>query len=568
MKAFFVSLFCVFSLFLYSQDTVQKTILVSVKTLNKSKKSLKVTIDVLDSETKKVIKTLESKGKNTRIPLEAGRDYIVVFSRPGYLFQSVSILLSDSTVVKEKKLKNIVMEKVELNKKTVLNNLSFDIYQKIAEFESLPDLLYIMKLLESMPRLELEFGGYTCNSGSMSLSLKVSEEKAKTLVDYFVSKGANADRLKYKGYGSFQPVASNFSQEGRILNNRVELKVTGVNFVSSPERLQKIEPDSIYREQSAVKTVCSTASSNNNSTAETNSSSQVNAMAEINSSSETVFMPGINSNAEADSIPETSTMGGVNSAGESTEISSMTGINPAGENTEVDSMPVVDSSPEVDSASQSNTMSGSDSAAESAAGTSIDSTAENNSVSESNTMPSGINLSGESTAGTDTISEAAITAGHTTENRISGTDSTAEANTIAETNAAAGKDSAKTEQQGTVAADSAETNRSSPLTKEYRGMFIADKKPFANATVNLLTEKGKVYKTTKTDANGRFRFVGIPADKKLTVELNKKEIKKYQKVKLLDSASEIFGAIDAYFEDNSTIVPEDINAMIDYFFDN
>ncbi len=68
-------------------------------------------------------------------------------------------------------------------------------------------------------------------------------------------------------------------------------------------------------------------------------------------------------------------------------------------------------------------------------------------------------------------------------------------------------------------------------------MFIADKKPFANATVNLLTEKGKVYRSTKTDKNGRFKFADVPADKKLTIGLKEKEIKKFKKVKLLDSAS-------------------------------
>lgn len=130
-----------------------------------------------------------------------------------------------------------------------------------------------------------------------------------------------------------------------------------------------------------------------------------------------------------------------------------------------------------------------------------------------------------------------------------------------------GTDSVKAEPQVTKAA-AKEPLPNASLTKDYKGMFIADKKPFANATVNLLTEKGKVYKTTKTDKNGRFSFVGIPADKKLTVGLNEKETKKYKKVKLLDSASEIYGAIDGYFEDNSTIIADDINAMIDYFFDN
>ncbi len=131
-----------------------------------------------------------------------------------------------------------------------------------------------------------------------------------------------------------------------------------------------------------------------------------------------------------------------------------------------------------------------------------------------------------------------------------------------------GTDSTKTEQKNTAVAGFGVVVKDTLSPKAYKGMFIADKKPFANATVNLLTEKGKIYKTTKTDKNGRFSFVGVPQDKKFTVGLNEKEIKKFKKVKLLDSANEIFGAIDGYFEENSTIAPNDINAMIDYFFDN
>jgi len=67
--------------------------------------------------------------------------------------------------------------------------------------------------------------GYTDSTGPAKYNQGLSERRAKSVYDYFVSKGIAADRLTTKGYGEERPVASNATREGRAKNRRVELVV-------------------------------------------------------------------------------------------------------------------------------------------------------------------------------------------------------------------------------------------------------------------------------------------------------------------------------------------------------
>ncbi|MCJ7662690.1 MAG: OmpA family protein [Desulfobacterales bacterium] len=71
----------------------------------------------------------------------------------------------------------------------------------------------------------VEIAGHTDSIGSDAYNQKLSELRAKAVVDYFVTKGIAAARLKAVGYGKSKPVASNKTEEGRAQNRRVELQI-------------------------------------------------------------------------------------------------------------------------------------------------------------------------------------------------------------------------------------------------------------------------------------------------------------------------------------------------------
>jgi outer membrane protein OmpA-like peptidoglycan-associated protein len=73
--------------------------------------------------------------------------------------------------------------------------------------------------------IRVEVAGHTDSVGSDAYNQKLSERRAKAVVDYFVSQGVPADRLKAVGYGKTKPVASNKTEEGRAQNRRVELQI-------------------------------------------------------------------------------------------------------------------------------------------------------------------------------------------------------------------------------------------------------------------------------------------------------------------------------------------------------
>ena len=61
--------------------------------------------------------------------------------------------------------------------------------------------------------------------GNPKDNLKLSENRAKAVVNYLGSKGISAARLIAKGFGETKPVAPNTTDEGRAQNRRTELKV-------------------------------------------------------------------------------------------------------------------------------------------------------------------------------------------------------------------------------------------------------------------------------------------------------------------------------------------------------
>ena len=71
----------------------------------------------------------------------------------------------------------------------------------------------------------IEISGHTDNKGSAEYHNALSEKRAKAVVDYLISKGISASRLKFAGYGLERPMATNDTDEGRQLNRRTEFEI-------------------------------------------------------------------------------------------------------------------------------------------------------------------------------------------------------------------------------------------------------------------------------------------------------------------------------------------------------
>ena len=111
-------------------------------------------------------------------------------------------------------------------KELVLEGVYFDTGKSTLTPASQSILDGIAEALIERPDLNFEVGGHTDNTGSLATNRRLSNARAKAVMDYLVSKGVPANRLTSKGYGPANPIASNKTKEGRAQNRRVSLTQT------------------------------------------------------------------------------------------------------------------------------------------------------------------------------------------------------------------------------------------------------------------------------------------------------------------------------------------------------
>ena len=83
----------------------------------------------------------------------------------------------------------------------------------------------LAKILNKYPDTNILVVGYTDATGKEDYNMKLSDQRAKSVVDYTSSQGVDGKRFTYKGLGPQEPVASNDTPDGRQQNRRVEIAV-------------------------------------------------------------------------------------------------------------------------------------------------------------------------------------------------------------------------------------------------------------------------------------------------------------------------------------------------------
>ena len=81
----------------------------------------------------------------------------------------------------------------------------------------------IKDIIKNYPNAKFSIEGHTDNVGNAKANQKLSEARAKVVMNALIAKGVNPENLTYKGYGSSKPVASNKTAAGRAQNRRTEV---------------------------------------------------------------------------------------------------------------------------------------------------------------------------------------------------------------------------------------------------------------------------------------------------------------------------------------------------------
>ena len=106
------------------------------------------------------------------------------------------------------------------------DRLTFETGSAVLKPESQEQLKNIAEILKAYPKVAIKLGGYTDNTGDPQANIKLSQQRAETVMGDLVKLGVDAGRLKAEGYGQEHPVADNSTEEGRAKNRRIDLRVT------------------------------------------------------------------------------------------------------------------------------------------------------------------------------------------------------------------------------------------------------------------------------------------------------------------------------------------------------
>ncbi len=117
------------------------------------------------------------------------------------------------------------IDKIEVGQIVRINQLFFLPDSTNITDASIPVLNEIFDFLNANPKIITEIGGHTNSLPPDDYCDRLSLERAKSVAEYLIAKGIDANRISYKGYGKRNPIASNATVDGRRMNQRVELKI-------------------------------------------------------------------------------------------------------------------------------------------------------------------------------------------------------------------------------------------------------------------------------------------------------------------------------------------------------
>jgi len=183
-------------------------------------------IDIIDIAKDAVVSTTASSDVDGtyRVRLPEKKSYMVDLHATGFLPERKSIYITDTYEPDFYNL-DVSLIKVTVGKKVVLNNILFETGKSVLTTGSYTELNRLFSILLDNPLMKIEISGHTDKTGSEAVNFRLSEERAKSVVEYLVQMGIDRSRLEFRGYGSLQPIDDNATSEGRAKNRRVEFKI-------------------------------------------------------------------------------------------------------------------------------------------------------------------------------------------------------------------------------------------------------------------------------------------------------------------------------------------------------
>jgi outer membrane protein OmpA-like peptidoglycan-associated protein len=174
-----------------------------------TKKPIPGKFQLIDLETGKEVIYAEADAVSGEfmVTLPINKRYALNVSYPNYAFYSSNFDMKNNKGLETIRM-DVPMVPIKSSMPTVLNNVFFDLGKATLRAESYVELNKLVDFLRTNNKLKIEIGGHTDTRGDKTNNQLLSENRAKSVHEYLISKGIEVIRLTYKGYGQTQNVIS------------------------------------------------------------------------------------------------------------------------------------------------------------------------------------------------------------------------------------------------------------------------------------------------------------------------------------------------------------------------
>ncbi len=190
--------------------------------------NLLLTYDLIQS-----LKSDKEKGTYSTTKVQWDNTYILSAQKEGYLFNSISFVIPPETPMNQEIVVDLELERLKVGAKINLV-IFYDFDKATLRPESNTELKRLLAFMQKYPGVSVEIAGHTDNIGTEQRNQILSEQRAKSVVNFLLKNDIPERRLTYNGYGFNKPVAPNRKKngeddpEGRQKNRRTECIVTAV----------------------------------------------------------------------------------------------------------------------------------------------------------------------------------------------------------------------------------------------------------------------------------------------------------------------------------------------------
>lgn len=194
----------------------------------------KIRVNLL-KDGKATISTLSSSNGTFKFEIECNSSYEVNATTKDYSFDSKTIITDNKNegqidialVLKAKLDFEVVRDQLMI----LINQIDFDLNESKIRDDAAFELEKVIAIMKRNPTVLVDIGVHTDSRAPDGYNLRLSEERAQSIISFLISKGVESNRLSGKGYGENKLLnkCSNgvkCSETEHLVNRRIEFIVT------------------------------------------------------------------------------------------------------------------------------------------------------------------------------------------------------------------------------------------------------------------------------------------------------------------------------------------------------